>query len=30
MKFYAVKTGRTTGIFETWPECQESIKGFSD
>lgn len=29
MKFYAVKTGRTTGIFETWPECQESIKGFS-
>jgi ribonuclease HI len=29
VKFYAVKTGKTTGIFETWPECQESIKGFS-
>jgi ribonuclease HI len=29
VKFYAVKAGKTTGIFETWPECQESIKGFS-
>jgi ribonuclease HI len=29
MPFYAVAKGRTTGIFLTWPECQESVKGFS-
>ena len=29
MPFYAVAKGRTTGIFLSWPECQESIKGFS-
>lgn len=28
-KYYAVKKGNKTGIFETWSECQESIKGFS-
>lgn len=26
--FYAVKTGRKTGIFLTWPECQEQVVGF--
>jgi len=29
MPFYAVAKGRTPGIFLTWPECQESVKGFS-
>lgn len=28
-KFYAVKTGRTPGIYETWAECQKQIHGFS-
>lgn len=28
-KFYAVKKGRQTGIFNTWAECQEQITGFS-
>lgn len=28
-KFYAVKSGRKTGIFKTWDECQEQVKGFS-
>ena len=28
-KVYAVKQGRQTGIFDTWAECQEQIKGFS-
>ncbi|MGU8834261.1 ribonuclease H1 domain-containing protein (plasmid) [Clostridium perfringens] len=27
-KFYAVRVGRTTGIFTTWDSCQESIKGY--
>lgn len=27
-KYYAVKKGRKTGIFETWKECQEQISGF--
>ena len=27
-KYYAVKVGKTTGIFETWEECEESVKGF--
>ncbi|GAA5414413.1 ribonuclease H family protein [Ureaplasma ceti] len=27
-KFYAVKKGTQTGVFETWDECQNSIKGF--
>lgn len=26
--FYAVHTGRTTGIFNTWAECEKSIKDF--
>lgn len=28
-KIYAVRKGHKTGIFETWEECQEAIKGFS-
>lgn len=27
-KFYAVKVGRETGIFENWDECQKVIAGF--
>ena len=27
-KFYAVKKGRLTGIFNTWPECDQQVKGF--
>ena len=27
-KFYAVRAGRKTGIFETWNECQAQIIGF--
>lgn len=28
--FYAVKEGNKVGIFRTWDECQEAIKGVSD
>ncbi len=28
-KYYAVKTGRTPGIYGTWAECQAQIHGFS-
>jgi len=28
-KFYAVRNGRETGVFRTWAECQEKVKGFS-
>lgn len=28
-KFYAVASGRRTGIFKTWAECQAQVKGFS-
>lgn len=28
-KYYAVKNGYTTGIFETWTECEKQVKGFS-
>jgi ribonuclease HI len=28
-KYYAVLKGRKTGIFTTWEECEEQIKGFS-
>lgn len=27
--YYAVKKGNTTGIFETWAECQKQVKGYS-
>lgn len=26
--FYAVAKGRKTGIFKTWGECSEQVKGF--
>lgn len=29
MKFYAVKKGRTPGIFRSWKEAEKQIKGFS-
>ena len=28
MKYYAVRKGRTTGIFLDWESCQESVKGY--
>lgn len=28
-KFYAVKVGKVPGIYNTWPECQEQVSGFS-
>lgn len=27
-KYYAVKAGRKTGIYETWEECKEQIDGY--
>lgn len=29
-KFYAVKSGRKTGIFTSWAECSASVLGFSN
>ena len=26
-KFYAVKNGKKTGIFTTWADCEENVKG---
>ena len=28
MKYYAVRKGRSTGIFVDWSKCQESVKGY--
>ncbi|XP_073829125.1 ribonuclease H1 [Musca autumnalis] len=28
MAYYAVAVGRTVGIFDTWPKCEEQIKGY--
>ena len=28
MKYYAVRVGKKTGIFETWDECKEQVEGF--
>lgn len=28
-KYYAVRNGRRTGIFESWGECQKQVTGFS-
>ena len=28
-KFYAVKEGRKTGIFDSWQECEAAVKGYS-
>ncbi len=30
MKYYAVKAGRTTGVFDNWPDCQKATQGFSN
>lgn len=27
-KYYAVRRGRTTGIFESWDECKEQVDGY--
>ena len=29
MKYYAVAKGRKTGIFTSWDDCQDQVKGFS-
>ena len=29
MSYYAVKAGHTTGIFDSWAECQNATKGYS-
>ena len=29
MKYYAVKKGHSTGVFDSWTACQEATKGFS-
>lgn len=28
-KFYAVKSGRTPGVYDTWDECKRQVDGFS-
>jgi len=28
-KYYAVRKGRETGIFQTWAECEAAVKGFA-
>ena len=28
MKYYAVKVGRKTGIFDTWEECKDYVEGY--
>ena len=28
-KYYAVKEGRTRGIFEDWESCKQSVNGYS-
>ena len=27
-KYYAVRAGRSTGVFLTWAECQKQVTGF--
>lgn len=29
-KFYAVRKGKKTGIFDNWNECKENVQGFSN
>ncbi len=29
-KYYAVKTGEKTGIFESWAECEQYVKGYKN
>lgn len=26
-KYYAVKEGRTPGVYETWDECRDQVRG---
>lgn len=28
-KYYAVKKGKTTGVFKTWNECRNAVEGYS-
>lgn len=28
-KYYAVRVGRVPGVYDTWPECQEQVNGYS-
>lgn len=28
-KYYAVKKGKTTGVFKTWEECRNAVEGYS-
>ena len=30
MKYYAVAQGRKTGIFTTWPETEQQVRGFTN
>lgn len=30
MRYYAVKRGRKPGVYETWNECQDQVKGFKN
>jgi viroplasmin and RNaseH domain-containing protein len=30
MSFYAVANGRVNGVFRTWSECNNSVKGFKN
>lgn len=30
MKYYAIKNGRKTGIFETWDECKKYVIGYKN
>ena len=27
--YYAVRKGKTPGIYETWGKCEEQVKGYS-
>ena len=29
MKYYAVKQGYKTGVFESWDECKKQVVGYS-
>ena len=28
-KYYAVKVGKTTGVFNNWEDCKKQVTGFS-
>ena len=29
IKYYAVKVGRNTGVFDTWDDCKNQVHGYS-